>query len=62
VRRGDVMVTTSGIVGKVTKATDENEIELEIAPNVRVRLMRSAIGEVRARSEPVKDQGASAKS
>jgi preprotein translocase subunit YajC len=62
VRRGDVMVTTSGIVGKVTKATDDTEIELEIAPNVRVRLLRSAIAEVRARSEPVKDQGASAKS
>jgi preprotein translocase subunit YajC len=58
VRRGDTLVTTSGIIAKVTKATDDTEIEVEIAPNVRVRLMRSAIGEVRAKGEPVKDAAA----
>jgi len=58
VRRGDTMVTTGGIICKVTKATDETEIEVEIAPNVRMRLLRSAIGEVRAKGEPVKDQAA----
>ena len=35
--------------------TDDNEVELEIAPNVKVRLARSGIAEVRTRSEPVKD-------
>jgi preprotein translocase subunit YajC len=55
VRRGDVIATAGGIIGKVTKAVDDNEVEIEIAPNVRARLLRSAISEVRAKSEPVKD-------
>jgi len=54
VRRGDVVVV-NGLIGKVSKAVDDNEIELEIAPNVRVRALRAAIAEVRARGEPVKD-------
>jgi preprotein translocase subunit YajC len=54
-RRGDVVVTSGGLIGKVTKATDDNEVELEIAPNVRVRLARSGISEVRAKGEAVKD-------
>ena len=54
-RRGDIVVTTGGLIGKITKSTDDNEVELEIAPNVKVRLARSGIAEVRTRSEPVKD-------
>jgi preprotein translocase subunit YajC len=55
VRRGDVVVTTGGLIGKVTKAIDKSEIELEIAPNVKVRLVRQMISEVRVKGEPVKD-------
>ncbi len=55
VRRGDTVVTTGGLIGRVTKATEATEIELEIAANVRVRLIRSMIAEVRAKGEPVKD-------
>ena len=55
VRRGDTVVTTGGLIGKVTKATEPAEVELEIAPNVRVRLMRGMISEVRAKGEPVRD-------
>ncbi len=62
VRRGDIVVTTSGLIGKVTKAVDEAEFEIEIAPNVRSRMLRSAIVEVRSKGEPVKDQSPSAKS
>ena len=54
VRRGDTIVTTGGIVGKVTKATDDPEIEVEIADGVKVKLMRGMISEVRTRGEPVK--------
>jgi len=54
-RRGDVVVTSGGLIGKVTKSTDDAEVELEIAPNVRVRLARSGITEVRSKGEPVKD-------
>ena len=59
-KRGDVVVTSGGLIGKITKATDDNEVELEIAPNVRVRLARSGIADVRTRGEPVKDAGAAA--
>lgn len=54
VRRGDTIVTTGGIIGKVTKATDDAELELEIADGVRVRVARGMISEVRAKGEPVK--------
>ncbi len=54
-KRGDVIVTSGGLIGKITKAVDDNEVELEVAPNVRVRLARSGIADVRSRGEPVKD-------
>ena len=54
-RRGDTVTTSGGLIGKITKAVDDNEVELEIAPNVRVRLARSGISDVRAKGEPVKD-------
>ena len=55
VRRGDTVVTAGGLIGKVTKSTDASEVEVEIAPNVRVRLSRAMITEVRAKGEPVRD-------
>ena len=54
VRRGDTVVTTGGIVGRVTRVTDDPEIEVEIADNVRVKLVRTMIAEVRTKGEPVK--------
>jgi preprotein translocase subunit YajC len=55
VRRGDTVVTSGGLVGKVTKVVDDEQIEVEIAENVRVRQARQMIAEVRAKGEPVKD-------
>jgi preprotein translocase subunit YajC len=54
VRRGDTVVTNGGIVGRVTKVIDDNELEAEIADGVRVRVVRSMIADVRAKGEPVK--------
>lgn len=59
VRRGDTIVTSGGLIGKVTKTVDDAEIEVEIAQNVRVRVLRQAVSEVRAKGEPVKDPAAS---
>jgi preprotein translocase subunit YajC len=56
VRRGDTVITTGGLIGKVTKSVDDSEVEIEIAPNVKVRLMRQMISDVRAKGEPVKEQ------
>ncbi|HEX8417270.1 MAG TPA: preprotein translocase subunit YajC [Methylobacterium sp.] len=55
VRRDDTIVTSGGIVGRVTKVADEMaEIEVEIAPNVRVKVVRTMITEVRVKGGPVK--------
>lgn len=57
-RRGDSVVTSGGLFGKITKVVDENEIEVEVADGVRVRQMRSMIAEVRSKGEPVRDDAA----
>src|SRR5437773_3306820 len=49
VRRGDTVITQGGLVGKVTKVVDDDQIEVEIAEDVRVRQMRSMVAEVRAK-------------
>jgi preprotein translocase subunit YajC len=55
VRRGDTVVTSGGIVGKVTRVFEEaNELEVEIADGVKVKLVRGMISEVRTKGEPVK--------
>ena len=54
IRRGDTVVTTGGLVGKVTKVVDDNEVQIEIAEGVKVRLMKHAVSEVRTKGEPVK--------
>jgi preprotein translocase subunit YajC len=58
-RRGDTVVTNGGLVGKVTKVVDDDQIEVEISDGVRVRQMRSMVSDVRAKGEPVKDESAS---
>ena len=56
-RRGDVVVTGGGLVGKVSKVIEGGEeVELQIADNVRIRQMRSQIVTVRAKGEPAKDE------
>jgi preprotein translocase subunit YajC len=59
VRRGDTIVTSGGMVAKVTKVMDDDHLEVEIADGVRVRQMRQMVSDVRAKGEPVKDEGSS---
>ncbi|MBX9828398.1 MAG: preprotein translocase subunit YajC [Xanthobacteraceae bacterium] len=59
VRRGDTVITSGGLIGKVTKVSDDEQIEVELADGVRVRQMRSMIADVRAKGEPVKEESAS---
>lgn len=58
VRRGDTVVTNGGLIGRVAKVVDDNEIEIEIADDVRIRQSRSMIAEVRSKGEPVKEGAA----
>jgi preprotein translocase subunit YajC len=46
VKPRDIAVTNGGLVGKVTKV-DDNEVELEIAQGVRVRVVKTMLSEVR---------------
>lgn len=54
VKRGDTVVTSGGVVGKVTKVKDEAEVEVEIAKDVKVTVVKSTIADVRTKGEPVK--------
>ena len=58
-RRGDTVITSGGLMGKVTKVVDDDQIEVEIADGVRVRQVRSMVSGVRAKGEPVNDEGGS---
>ncbi len=51
IRRNDVVVTGGGLVGKVTKVIDDNEVEVEIAKDTKVRVVRALIAEVRVKSD-----------
>lgn len=51
-RRGDQVVTAGGLFGKVTKVKDDGEIEVELAENVKVRVVKSTIAQVRSKTEP----------
>ena len=50
VRRGDTIVTSGGIIGKVAKV-DEQELQVEIAEGVKIKVLRSTISEVRGKGE-----------
>ena len=59
VRRGDTVVTTGGLIGKVARVVDDFEIELQVGEGVKIRQLRGMISEVRAKGEPAKEDSAS---
>ena len=52
IRRGDTVVTGGGVIGKVTKVIDEQELEIQIAKDVKVRAQRNLVADVRSKAEP----------
>ena len=47
-KRGDVVVTGGGLIGKVTKVDEaQDEVEIEIASGIKVRAVRSTLADVR---------------
>ncbi|MBL4894213.1 MAG: preprotein translocase subunit YajC [Emcibacter sp.] len=54
-RRGDNVITSGGIVAKVSKVIDDNEVELEIASGVKVKIIRSTISTVVGKPAPAND-------
>ncbi len=53
-RRGDQVVTQGGLIGKVVKVKDDNEIEVELAENVKVRVVKTTVAQVVSKTEPAK--------
>ncbi|MRU16408.1 preprotein translocase subunit YajC [Roseovarius sp. A21] len=51
-RRGDQVVTQGGLIGKVSKVKDGDEIEVDLAEGVRVRVVKSTIAQVLSKTEP----------
>src|SRR6056297_19019 len=54
-RRGDQVVTQGGLIGKVTKVKGDNEIEVELATDVKVRVVKSTVAQVLSKTEPAAD-------
>ena len=51
-RRGDQVVTQGGLIGKVAKVKEDNEIEVDLSDGVRVRVVKSTIAQVISKTEP----------
>ena len=51
VKKGDDVITGGGLVGKVTKVTDA-EVEVELAPNMKVRAVKGTLSGVTPRGAP----------
>jgi preprotein translocase subunit YajC len=51
-RRGDRVVTGGGILATVSKVVSPEEVEVDLAPNVRVRVLRSTITSILAKPDP----------
>ena len=53
VRRGDQVVTGGGLLGKVTKVLDETTVQVELAENVRVKVLSTTLQDVLRKGAPV---------
>ena len=51
-RRGDMIVTQGGLIGKVTKVKEDNEFEVELSKGVQVRVVQSTVAQVLSKTEP----------
>ena len=58
IRRGDSVVTGGGLLGKVTKVIDDNELEIDLGGGMKVTAIRGTIADVRVKGEPVANQNA----
>ena len=51
-RRGDMIVTQGGLIGKVTKVKEDNELEVELSEGVKVRVVQCTVAQVLSKTEP----------
>ena len=55
VRRGDKVVTGGGIIATVAKVVSDDELQVEIAEGVKVKIARSTLASVMSKTEPIKE-------
>ena len=58
VTRGDTVVTNGGLIGKVVRVVDDTELLVEVGENVKVRVLRQGLADVRSKGEPMKAEAA----
>jgi preprotein translocase subunit YajC len=61
VKRGDIVVTGGGIIGKVVKVMEGDEVLVEIAEEVRIKVLKSTIADIRSKTEPSENKPAETK-
>ncbi len=54
VTKGDTVVTQGGLIGKVVRVVDDSELLVEVGENVKVRVLKSGLADVRSKGEPAK--------
>ena len=54
VAKGDTVVTQGGLIGKVVRVVDDNELLVEVGENIKVRVLKSGLADVRSKGEPAK--------
>ncbi len=54
-RRGDQIVSAGGIIGKVTKVMEDDEVEVQVADGVKIRLVKSTVSAVLSKTEPASE-------
>jgi preprotein translocase subunit YajC len=52
VKRGDIVVTSGGLVGKITKVLEGDEVMVELADNVVVKVVKSTLVDIRNKPTP----------
>ncbi len=55
VRRGDIVITAGGVIAKVVKVLEGDEIQVEIAENVRVKILKQTLLDVRGKTDTGSD-------
>ena len=53
-RRGDRIVTNGGLIGSISRVANDNELIVEVASGVKVRVLRSMIAELLSKPQPVR--------
>jgi preprotein translocase subunit YajC len=54
-KRGDEIVTSGGIIGKIDRVVDEGEVTVKIADGITVRLARQSVAALLSKPEPVNE-------